>query len=71
MKLFLLAHEYERPSGCEEVKVIGIYSSEQLAAAAIEQLMTQPGFRDWPDCFTVAPYEVDRTWWVEGFGIQK
>ena len=66
--VFVLQHEYE---WCDrdEVKLIGVYSTESAAAAAIARLRGQPGFRDWPDGFSIAPYEVDADHWVEGFVI--
>ncbi len=51
----------------EDVKLIGVYSSEALAWAAINRLRSQPGFRDYPDDFSIEPYKVDRDNWTEGF----
>jgi len=51
----------------DDVKVIGLYSSPSSAAAAIERLRAQPGFRDHPDSFTVDAYELDEDHWIEGF----
>jgi hypothetical protein len=61
---YLLQHE--RPD-TGDVKVIGIYSSRESAAAAIERLRTQPGFRDHPDGFAIDRYALDRDHWSEGF----
>ena len=63
-RTFLLQHE--RPD-TEHVKVIGVYSSHAAAEAAIERLRLQPGFREYPDGFTIGPYEVDKDHWTEGF----
>ena len=51
----------------EDVKFIGAYSSEASARAAVERLRSQPGFRDYPDHFTIDPYEIDKGHWAEGF----
>ena len=51
----------------EDVKLIGAYSSEAAAWAAIERLRMQPGFRDHPDAFTIDGYEIDKDHWKEGF----
>jgi hypothetical protein len=63
-RAFLLQHERPDP---ENVKVIGIYSSEAAAQAAIDRLQQQAGFRDYPDCFTIDVYELDKDHWAEGF----
>lgn len=66
-RAFLLQHE--NPD-TEDVKVIGVYSSEAEARAAIERLRSQPGFCEHPRTFTVDGYELDRDHWVEGFASQ-
>ena len=38
--------------------MIGVYSTESEAAAAVARLREQPGFRDWPDGFSIDPHEV-------------
>lgn len=51
----------------EDLKVIGVYSSEQLADEAIGRARLLVGFRDEPDCFVVSEYEVDEDKWTDGF----
>ena len=63
-RAYLLQHER---SDAEDVKVIGVYSSELEAMAAIERLANQPGFRDYPDGFSIDAYELNRDNWTEGF----
>ena len=63
-RAYLLQHE--NPD-TEDVKVIGLYSSPSSATAAIERLRAQPGFRDYPDSFTIDAYELDEDHWAEGF----
>lgn len=53
----------------EDVKLIGAYASEAAAQAAIERLRKQPGFRDYPDDFTIDAYEIDKDHWTEGFVV--
>lgn len=67
--LYMLRHSYQPNPEIDhdEEKFIGIYSTEDKARAAIELLRTQPGFRDYPDCFEVHPQRVDATGWDEGF----
>jgi homoserine kinase type II len=67
-KVFILQHERPETEGrMEDVKLIGAYSSEAAAWAAIERLRMQPGFRDHPDAFTIDGYEIDKDHWKEGF----
>jgi putative ABC transport system substrate-binding protein len=49
------------------VKFIGVYSSEERARAAVDRAKQLSGFRDYPDGFSVDPYEVDMDHWTEGF----
>ncbi|WP_219892066.1 hypothetical protein [Chamaesiphon polymorphus] len=42
--VFVLQHLHILPCGEENIKLIGTYSSNQTARAAIEQLKVQPGF---------------------------
>jgi homoserine kinase type II len=59
---------HENPAS-EDVKCVGVYSSEALAEAAVARVSLQPGFRDAPECFSIDPYRLDRDHWQEGFGI--
>lgn len=63
-RAYLLQHE--NPLN-EDVKVIGLYSSEASAREAIARLQAQPGFCDYPDGFSIDLYELDRDHWTEGF----
>ena len=47
--------------------MVGVYSSEQNARAAVERLSRQPGFRDAPESISVDAYELDHDSWSEGF----
>ena len=48
-------------------KLCGAYSSKTRAEEARQQLLKQPGFKNYPDNFYVAEYEVDKIEWAEGF----
>ena len=50
----------------DEIKLIGAYSSEALANAAVARLAQLPGFKDSGD-FSVDRYRVDRDQWADGF----
>jgi homoserine kinase type II len=66
-KVFLVRRAKLCDDDYEDIKVIGVYSSEERAAAAIEQLKSQPGFRDFPEGFHSGPYVLDQTYWADGF----
>jgi hypothetical protein len=51
----------------DNVKILGIYSSEAKAEERIARARLDEGFRDEPDCFHVAEYELDHDQWVGGF----
>lgn len=51
----------------DDVKLVGVYSSPKLAAAAVTRAQSRPGFSDEPDCFSVDVYTVDEDNWTDGF----
>lgn len=62
--LFVLLHD---PPETGRVKVIGIYSTQALAEAAIGRTRLLPGFVDRPDSFTIHRYDIDKDHWPRGF----
>lgn len=67
MDLFVLKYVHEFENGEEDVKLIGLYSSEANARRAIRRLRNKPGFRDRPRGFRLDTMAVDRDHWVNGF----
>lgn len=66
--VFVLEHLYESAdTSVQEAKLIGVYSSREKAEKAIEKLIKQPGFRDFPDYFNIDEYVIDQNHWDEGF----
>jgi hypothetical protein len=65
--VYLLWHTHEEESSAEDVKLIGVYSSEERAKEALEQVRGQPGFRDYPDGFEIDENVLDITGWGGGF----
>lgn len=51
----------------DDVKVIGVYSTEAAAKAAIDRARLRDGFRDEPDCFIADAYALDVDHWTKGF----
>ncbi len=53
----------------DDVKLVGVSSSPEAAAAAVARAQSRPGFFDEPDCFTIDSYTVDEDNWTDGFVI--
>lgn len=68
-KVFLLIHLRDGDEATQ--KTCGVYSTEELAAAAADRLRKKPGFRRYPDGFEINPYQLDRDCWGEGFGFDE
>ena len=69
--VFILHHYYEietNGSFHEYIKKIGIYSTEEKAQKAIEKLKEMPGFKEYPESFSIEKYEIDEDNWTSGFG---
>ena len=64
---FLLAHVHELTPDQEDIKIIGIYSSEALARAAEARAKLLPGFKRVPEGFQISAYTMDEDNWREGF----
>jgi len=69
MRVFVLQHIRELPDGTDDVKLIGVYSSEPAGRAAITALALLPGFCEHPAGFDLSAYELDATHWAEGFEL--
>jgi hypothetical protein len=67
MDVFLLSHERALDGGCGDEKLIGIYSTRERAEEVLAVFQTLPGFCDYPDRFTISPYQLDESHWTEGF----
>jgi hypothetical protein len=67
MDVFLVQHVHEVDGGDEDVKFIGVYSTEKSAKAAVSRLSRQPGFRETIGGFHVDRYTVDKDHWADGF----
>ncbi len=67
MRVFLLHHTHEAADGAADVKLIGVYSTELAAQAAISRLSRQRGFAEHLSGFEISVYQLDATHWQEGF----
>ena len=67
MTLYVLQHVHHLEDDLENIKFIGVYSSEENAMAAIKRLSLTPGFAEAIDGFDISKYEVDKDHWVDGY----
>jgi hypothetical protein len=69
--IYVLWFSKEMPPGEEDIELlIGVYSSEQAAQAAIQRVNNQRGFADCPQGFEISAYELNRDHWPEGFSVE-
>ncbi len=66
-RVFVVQHVHTHEDGRDDVKLIGVSSSEARALQAVARLSLQPGFRDLPEGFAVDPYDLDVDHWTEGY----
>ena len=57
MKLYILQHEREDPEYLDDTKLIGIYSSNDAAEAAMRRVQNLPGFSEFPQGFTIGAFD--------------
>ena len=65
--VYLLWFEQERDDRDDCELLIGVYSTESEAKAAIERVKDQKGFVSFPDGFHIYPYTLNKDGWREGF----
>jgi hypothetical protein len=51
----------------DDLKLLGVYATEEEAEARIQRARNQEGFRDEPDCFMIDEYQLGEDFWTEGF----
>jgi predicted RNase H-like HicB family nuclease len=58
----------EMPEGEEDIELlIGVYSSDEEAKAAVQRVKDMPGFKDFNEGFQICPYQLNHDHWAEGF----
>ncbi len=67
MDVYVLQHVHEFKDGEEDVKMIGVYSTQEQAEAAVGRMRLQPGFSDTPKGFCIDRYPLDQDHWSEGY----
>ncbi|GAA5787420.1 DUF7336 domain-containing protein [Chitiniphilus shinanonensis] len=69
MSVYILQHTYgDEDCESENCKFLGVFDSMESAEKAIDFLKGLPGFRKWPDGFTIGRYVLNDIHWREGFG---
>ena len=51
----------------DDLKILGVYSTEHAARERIVRARELPGFCEEPDCFHIDRYILDEDGWTEGF----
>ncbi len=64
--VFLVWHAHDLV-GEVDVKLLGVFSTNELAVERVARARAEEGFRDYPDNFEVSEYKVDEDTWTEGF----
>jgi hypothetical protein len=59
-EVFLVHHIRELDDDADEVKFIGVFSTEEKALAAVDVIKNEIGFCDFPNGFEIEPQDVDR-----------
>ena len=57
--------------GYEDVKNIGLYTSIETLQKNINRCKKLPGFKQLADCFFSAEYQIDQSFWNEGFELDS
>jgi len=65
--VYLVHHIHEFPDGSEDIKLIGVYASEEEAINAVERARQLPGFIKFPEGFEISSHKIGRDDWTEGF----
>ncbi|MDL2285887.1 hypothetical protein LJC24_00415 [Desulfococcaceae bacterium OttesenSCG-928-F15] len=69
-KVYILWHTRGiEPDEEKDCKLIGVYSSKQLAMSKLNKYKTIKGFKDYPDGFEIIEQKIDEGGWKEGFSI--
>jgi len=77
-RVFVLQHLHLLDGDEEDVKMLGVYSTQGNALAAVDRFRRLPGFRDLPQMadrdaqsaaegFYLDEYELDQDSWSEGY----
>jgi hypothetical protein len=60
-------HAFENPAEVDHERLVGVFSTSECAARAVEHSLTLPGFIDHPDGFITGYGNLGERKWAEGF----
>jgi homoserine kinase type II len=67
-RIYFLYHiDEDKVDGYHHGKIVVLYSTLDLAKAAIDRFRDKPGFRDYPERWKIYPRTIDRDSWANGF----
>jgi hypothetical protein len=70
--IYLVWHfDQETPEDDVQEKLIGVYSTEERAKAAIDRLRDKPGFRDFPNRWAIHDRKLNFINWDGGYETVK
>ena len=69
MNVYLLQHSHfiDDEDDTYDTKIIGIYSSEEIAMNVIKKYKKIIGFNKYPEDFYIDKYKMDENHWTDGF----
>lgn len=62
-----LLHHIRTIEDHEDVKLLGVFSTREMAEWAKARALNLPGFKDSPDGFSIDKYIIDRMGWTAGY----
>jgi hypothetical protein len=65
-RVFLVWHAHDLIEEVD-VKLLGVFSTQERADERVARARQEDGFRDYPDNFEVSEYVVDEDTWTTGF----
>jgi len=65
--VWLLCHVHEFDDGHEDFKLIGVFETQESAVEARARVADQPGFREFPDAFSIDEHRLGVMGWLEGY----
>jgi hypothetical protein len=68
-QVWLLWHGDDIYDETPDAKLLGVYSSEELARERIARSKQLPGYRDHPESFEISRYEINRDQWPDGYVV--
>lgn len=66
-EVYVLQHRYALQNGCNETKMLGVFSAEAKVNDTIEMYRTLPVFCAHPQDFHLDKYLMDDLCWAEGY----